>query len=98
MGFLLYSSMPILLGFYILQKRKITDRIYVILLNTYILANAFWIIVINASFSNRFAYLSWFLYPIVLVYPLLKLSIWKDQSRKTALILMFHCSFTYFYG
>lgn len=94
--FLLYSSMPILLGFYILQKRKITDRIYVILLNTYILANAFWIIVINASFSNRFAYLSWFLYPIVLVYPLLKLSIWKDQSRKTALILMFHCSFTYF--
>lgn len=94
--FLLYSCMPIFLGYYILQKRKIKDRIYVILLNTYILANAFWIIVINASFSNRFAYLSWFLYPIVLAYPLLRLSIWKDQGRKTAYILMFHCAFTYF--
>lgn len=93
--FLLYSCMPILLGYYIIQKRKIEDRIYIILLNTYILANSFWVIVINASFSNRFAYLSWFMFPIVLAYPLLRLSIWEDQGRKTAYILMFHCAFTY---
>lgn len=94
--FLLYSCMPILLGYYILQRRKMQDRIYNILINTYVLANAFWIIVINAAFSNRFAYLSWFMYPVVLVYPLLKLPIWKDQGRKVAYILMFHCAFTYF--
>lgn len=93
--FLLYSCMPILLGYYIILKRKIEDRIYIILLNTYILANAFWIIVINASFSNRFAYLSWFMFPIVLAYPLLRLSIWEDQGHKTACILMLHCTFTY---
>ena len=55
----------------------------------------FWIIVINASFSNRFAYLSWFLYPIVLSYPLLRMSIWKNQGRKTAYILIAHSLFTY---
>lgn len=50
MGFLLYSCVPILLGYYVLQKRKVQDRIYLLLMNTYVLANAFWIIVINASF------------------------------------------------
>lgn len=94
--FLLYSCMPILLGYNILQKRKISDKIYVILLNTYILANAFWVIVINASFSNRFAYLSWFLYPIVLAYPLLRLAIWKDQGHKVVYVLMFQCVFVFF--
>ena len=93
--FLLYSCVPILLGYYVLQKRKVQDRIYLLLMNTYVLANAFWIIVINASFSNRFAYLSWFLYPIVLSYPLLRMSIWKNQGRKTAYILIAHSLFTY---
>lgn len=94
--FLLYSCMPILLGYYICHKKRINDRNYIVLLNTYILANAFWVIVINAAYSNRFAYLSWFLYPIVLAYPLLRLPIWKDQGRKTVYILLFHCTFTYF--
>ena len=58
-------------------------------------ANAFWIMVIRAEFSNRFAYLSWFLYPIVLAYPLLKLKIWpKTQGNKTAVIMAGHLAFT----
>lgn len=93
--FLLYSCIPILLGYYVLQKRKIQNRMYQLLMNTYVLANAFWIIVINASFSNRFAYLSWFLYPIVLAYPLLKLPIWKDQGKKVGMILIAHTLSTY---
>lgn len=93
--FLLYSMMPIVLGYYLVIKRKIYNSTYLLLLNSYILSNAFWVMVIRASFSNRFAYLSWFLYPLVLAYPLLKLPIWKDQGKKTGLILFGHTFFSY---
>lgn len=93
--FLLYSSMPIFLGAYTLFMRKVYNNTYLILLGTYIYANAFWIIVIRDLFSNRFAYLSWFLYPIVLAYPLLNLPVFKkDHSQKTSWILMAHLGFT----
>ncbi len=46
--------------------------------------------VINSLNSNRFAYLSWFMYPIVIAYPLLKLEIWPDQNKKVVQILMLH--------
>ena len=95
--FLLYSMMPIVLGYYVVIKRGIRNTTYELLLNTYTLSNAFWVMVIRANFSNRFAYLSWFLYPIVLVYPLLKLDIWEDsQGRKLAGIMLAHIGFTWF--
>lgn len=95
--FLIYSMMPILLGYYIVIKRGIQDRAYLILLNTYTLANAFWVMVIRANYSNRFAYLSWFMYPLVLAYPLLKLDIWGDEQGKyLKQIMLAHVGFTWF--
>lgn len=95
--FLLYSVMPIWLGWYVIFKKKIWNDTYIILLGTYIYSNAFWVMVIRASFSNRFAYLSWFLYGIVLAYPLLKFPIWKsNRGMKTALVLMANFGFTLF--
>ena len=95
--FILYSAMPIILGWYVIYKKKVINLTYLFLLGTYMLANAFWIMIIRAEFSNRFAYLSWFLYPIVLAYPLLKLKIWpKTQGRKTAMIMIAHLVFTLF--
>lgn len=93
--FLLYSAVPILLGYYVAIKRKIWDRNYLLLLHTYILCNSFWVMMIRASYSNRFAYLSWFLYALVLIYPCLKLPIWKDQGKKTSLIILGHLGFTF---
>lgn len=118
--FLLYSSMPALLVWYVNKKIEehelkfgrqtskdapagtgyIADansmRMYNVLATTYLLSNAFWIMVCRASFSNRFAYLSWFLYPIVIAYAVIRLHIWKDQDSKAALILMAHVGFTTF--
>lgn len=95
--FLIYSMMPIILGYYVVIKRGIQDRTYTILLNTYTLANAFWVMVIRANYSNRFAYLSWFMYPIVLAYPLLKLDIWGDrQGTRLKQIMLAHIGFTWF--
>lgn len=95
--FLLYSMMPIILGYYIVIKRGIEDKKYLILLNTYTLCNAFWVMVIRANYSNRFAYLSWFMYPIVLAYPLLKLDIWEEeQGNMLKKIMLAHVGFTWF--
>ncbi len=99
--FLLYSSMPIVLGYYVVFIRKIWDKNYLMLLNTYILCNSFWVMMIRASYSNRFAYLSWFMYALVLAYPCLKLPVWKNQGTNAALVFMGHLGFTllmYWFG
>lgn len=94
--FLLYSSFPIIMGWYVCIKKKIKDDWYRTVCVTYCLCNAFWVMVIRAAFSNRFAYLSWFLYPIIIVYPLVNLPVWEDQDRKTGLILLAYSFFTLF--
>ena len=93
--FLLYSAMPILLGWYCIFKKNLCDLTYQLLLGTYIYANAVWVILIRLPFSNRFAYLSWFLYGIVLAYPLFKFNLWRNQGRKVQLIMMAHVTFTF---
>ncbi len=69
--FILYSLLPMAIGAYYIFKKGYTDKLYVSLYNTYLLANIFWILVIRANYSDRFAYLSWFLLPVILVYPIL---------------------------
>lgn len=94
--FLLYSSFPVIMIWYVTQYRKFTNREFSLLANTYLLCNAFWILVIRASFSNRFAYLSWFIYPAVMAYPLMRMNLWKDQDRKTSIIFFLYTGFTFF--
>lgn len=93
--FILYSAAPILLGWYTVVKKGITDKTYIFLLHTYIFANAFWVLINSAAYSNRFAYLSWFMYPIVLAYPLAKFNIFKQQGIVSGLILIASVVFTY---
>lgn len=93
--FLLYSLAGIYAGWYFIIKRGYEDKMYKHIFNTYVLANAFWILVIRASFSNRFAYLSWFLLGIVTIYPLLKLKFFPNQHIKVARILLATFAFTY---
>ena len=94
--FILYSCIPVMAGYFYKIRRKFNDRFYSLLFNTYILANSFWILVIRANFSDRFAYLSWFLYPLVLVYPLLKQRIVGNQQGVIIMIILLHELFTYF--
>lgn len=95
--FLIYSMMPILLGYYVVIKHGIYDKTYLLLLNTYTLTNAFWVMVIRANYSNRFAYLSWFMYPLLLAYPLLRLDIFgKKQGTRLTQIMLAQIGFTWF--
>lgn len=93
--FIIYSSVPIIFAWYISVKRQLVDYKFELLANTYILCNAFWVMLINSTFSNRFAYLSWFMYPILLAYPLLNMKIWRRQEQKTKNYLWLHSGFTF---
>lgn len=95
LDFIIYSCVPVFTGYYYIVKKRFKDRFYSILYNTYLIANSFWILVIRANFSDRFAYLSWFIYPIVLIYPLLKERLVENQRRKIVMIVFFHALFTY---
>lgn len=92
--FLLYSIAPIVLTWYVVVKRNIQDAEFNIISTTYILSNMFWVLVIRAAFSNRFAYLSWFIYPLVFAYAFIRVPIWQDQDKKTGIALLVYSSFT----
>ncbi len=94
--FLIYSAVPVVFGAYIILKKKFTDKFYIQLFNTYLLANSFWILVIRANYSNRFASLSWFLIPLILLLPLLSQRLFKYQNIKIAYILLISFAFTYY--
>jgi hypothetical protein len=93
--FLLFSVVPIVLGYYAVVIKKVKDKYYTLLINTYILANAFWVMVIRSSFSNRFASLSWFLYGIVIAYPLLNFKLYRNQNAVISFFLLGMIAFSY---
>lgn len=82
--FLLYSAVPIIVGYWFLNMRKQDDVHYRWWLNTYIIANSFWVLNMYSSVSNRFAVISWFIAGIVLLYPLFKFSFIRHQGRIAA--------------
>lgn len=93
--FLLYSATAVYAGWYFIIKKGFEDKIYFWLFNTYVFANAFWILVIRANFSNRFAYLSWFMMALVIIYPLLKKEMIKNQYKVLARVMLIYFAFTF---
>lgn len=94
--FVLYSASGVFTGWYFLVKEKVKDQFYIHLWGVYMIANAFWILVIRAAFSNRFAYLSWFLLAPIIVYPLLRYRFSPMQSRILAGVFITYYLFTYY--
>jgi hypothetical protein len=80
--FVLYSLIPIAAGWYYIVKQKFDDHLYKSIYSAYILANSFWLLVIRAPFSDRFAYLSWFLMPLILAYPVIKQNTTVRNARR----------------
>lgn len=96
--FILYSSLPIILAVWTAFFGKPTDNKYNFLINTYILSNAAWVLVNQIAYSNRFAYLSWFMMPLVLAYPLSNIQLVKHQSLLCGLFLFIQLAILYVFG
>lgn len=96
--FILYSAVPVIIGYYFeIKGRYQLSRKSQFLIHFYILTNAIWMLCMYASFNNRIAYLSWFVYPIVIIAPFLdKLN--KDPLRylKLSKAVKYHLYFTMF--
>ena len=67
--FVLYSAVAIFIGYWAVIKKGLTNPLYRQLFRTYVIANGIWILLIYAPYTNRIAYLSWFLMPILLTVP-----------------------------
>jgi hypothetical protein len=93
--FLLYGASAVYAAYYFIYKRKFIDENYFRLVNIYLTVNAFWILVIRANFSNRFAYLSWFMMGIIIIYPLASKVVVQDQNKKIGYILLAYFGFTF---
>lgn len=94
--FILYSAIPIFLGNYIMQKYEIESDEYDFLWNVYTLTNAIFLLCSYGSFINRIAYLSWLMYPFVLIYPFLKADLGYYQNRYLQYVVFGHLGFTLF--
>ena len=94
--FLLFSAIPVAVGSYFIFRRGYTDRFYIWLFDIYLLTNAFWIMVIRANYSNRFAQISWFVMPLVLIYPFFMKKFWEDQSVRTGSAVVAFYLYTFF--
>lgn len=96
--FILYSAVPIFLGQKWLRglgKNNISEG-FCFILNLYTLVNSMWLLCMYASFTNRIAYLSWLLYPIVLIYPFLREKIGGNQYKTFRTVAICHLCFTLF--
>jgi len=93
--FLLYSASAVFAGWYYIVKQKYQDVLYHQMFNMYLITNAFWILVIRANYSNRFAYLSWFIMGIIILYPMIKVKMFDKQHVLIGRVLIIYFSFSY---
>ncbi len=93
--FFIYSATAVAAGFYFVILKNFKDSLYQRMFNVYLLSNAFWILVIRANFSNRFAYLSWFMMGLIIIYPFLKGTFIKNQPKVLGWVLLVYFLFTF---
>ncbi len=94
--FILYSALGVAVGFYFIFKRNFKDEYYHWIYNTFLFANAFWILIIRAAYSNRFAQISWFIMPIILIYPFMKKRFWLNHEKYLGYALLVFYAFTFY--
>ena len=93
--FLLYSSIPIFIGYYFVKVLKFQDNYFKLILNMYIFTNSLWVLVNRNWLSNRIAFLSWFMYALVMMYPILNIEYLRNRSKWIAYTVVGNAAFSY---
>lgn len=87
--FLIYSAVPIYLGWITIVKNGIEDSLYTRLFNIYVLCNTAWLFTARLPFNNRFAYLSWFLLPLLMAYPFILNDTLRINSKVSYFVIFY---------
>lgn len=94
--FILYSAVPIFVGYFLINTKKIKDKTYHFLWCVYTLTNCVFLLCTYGSFINRIAYLSWLMLPFVLLYPYTNINWSKQQNEYLRYIIWGHLGFSLF--
>ncbi len=94
--FLAYSALGVAVGYYFIFRRNFKDEYYHWIYNIYIATNAFWVIIIRAAYSNRFAQISWFILPLVLIYPFMKKRFWDNHEKMLGYAIIIFYAFAFY--
>ena len=94
LDFVIFSTIPIFLGYFYIIRKRFDDLVYRNLFHTYLIANMFSLFFIKATYSDRIVYLSWFLMPIILGYPLFKRKFFSNQSFVIYCLIMCNLAVT----
>ena len=94
--FILYSAVPVFLGYYLMTKKRVKSDSYIFLWCVYTATNCVFLLCTYGSYINRIAYLSWLMYPIVLLYPFVNV-VWSPYQKKYLKnVVYYHLYFTLF--
>lgn len=96
LDFIIYSAVPVYLGYIMKYKKRYVSEFYYYLLNFYLITNGIWMLCMYASYTNRIAYLSWFIYPVLLIYPYLSNEKYAYSYKEFHNIVFGHLGFTLF--
>lgn len=94
--FILYSALGVVVGYYFIFRRNFKDEYYHWIYNTFLLANAIWILIIRVAYSNRFAQISWFIMPLVLIYPFMKKRFWINHEKMLGYAILAFYAFAFY--
>lgn len=94
--FILYSAIPIVIGYFLITTKKIESKTYHFLWCTYTLTNCVFLLCTYGSFINRIAYLSWLMLPFVLLYPFTNIKWSNRQNQYLKYVVFGHLGFTLF--
>ena len=94
--FILYSAIPIFIGYYHIRRSEIESETYNFLWCVYTLTNCVFLLCTYGTFINRIAYLSWLMLPFVLLYPVLYCEEDAFQHRNLRYVVYGHLGFTLF--
>ena len=94
--FILYSVVPIWIGYLMKYKYKVESSMYTSILNLYLCTNGIWLLCMYSDFTNRISYLSWFIYPVLLLYPFVNIEWSSNQPRYLKYVVYGHLAFTLF--
>lgn len=93
LDFTAYSFAPIALGRWISNKKELQPE-YRFAFNVYLLMNSIWLLCMYAAFTNRIAGLSWSLFPVIILMPLLNDKVADNQYKVLSWFVIGQLSFT----
>ena len=97
--FVIYSFIQIVIGWWARKKNPNMSTSYTFFYNIYLFVNAIWLLCIYAPFTNRIAYLSWQLLPLISIFPFFNMNLHSSgQYRILNRVVIVYLLFTLLYN